>query len=82
MQLHHQARRYDELVPALDSKQLFLYDYADDRDTIKRRQREQFRWDLKALRLLGCEIVFDRRHRLYHWQNSPFGLPLDEETVL
>lgn len=79
--LHRRPYRYDELIAALDKGDLFLYDHASEAAVIAQRQRSQFRFDLRALRKLSCDIRCDRRSRLYIWHNSPFGLALNQEQL-
>ncbi len=79
--LHHRPYTYDELIAALDRDELFSYDRASDVAVIARQQRYQFRNDIRALRLLSCNIHCDRRTRYYTWHNSPFGLSLTQEQL-
>ena len=74
--LHVQPHTREELLRLLDQQGLFLYDRAGDANEIARQQRFHLRHDLAALRLLKCEIQYDRRSKTYRWQNSPFGLSL------
>ncbi|HLX40820.1 MAG TPA: WYL domain-containing protein, partial [Ktedonobacteraceae bacterium] len=79
--LHHHPRRYGELIAALDRDTLFSYDRASDAIVVARQQRHQFRNDIQALRLLSCDIYYDRRTGCYSWKNSPFGLFLNQEQL-
>jgi predicted DNA-binding transcriptional regulator YafY len=79
--LHHHPRRYSELIAALDRDTLFSYDRASDAAVIARQQHYQFRNDIQALRLLSCDICCDRRTGCYSWENSPFGLSLNQEQL-
>ena len=79
--LHTHARQYDEIVASLDQDKLFDYDRCADPAAIARQQRFQFRHDLAALRLMGCEISFVHSSRCYVWRNSPFGLSLDQTQL-
>ena len=76
--LHIRPRRHDEMVAALNQAKLFDDDCCTDSASTARQQRFQFRHDCNALRLMGCEIVYDRRSKYYTWCNSPFGLRLDQ----
>ncbi len=79
--LHRRSYGYDELIAALDKDGLFAYDHASEAAVIARKQRYQFRNDLRALRKLSCDIRCDRRSRRYTWHNSPFGLSLNKEQL-
>jgi hypothetical protein len=76
--LHRRPHRYDEIISALERQHLFVYDRASDVQEIARQQRYQFRYDLRALRLLEFKITFDKKNQYYTWHNSPFGLSLEE----
>jgi proteasome accessory factor C len=79
--LHRRPYEYDELIAALDRDDLFSYDQASEAAVIARKQRYQFRNDLRALRKLSCDIRCDRRTHLYIWHNSPFGLSLNQAQL-
>lgn len=79
--LHHSPRRNSELIAELDRNDLFANDRASDATVIERQRRYQFRNDIDALRLLSCDIQFDRRTKCYSWHNSPFGLSLTQEQL-
>lgn len=72
--LDRSPRPYHEIVASLDQQQLFYYDPHEDKATIARLQRYQFRYDLRTLKQVGYSIVFDRASKCYCWHNSPFGL--------
>lgn len=79
--LHSRLHHYDELIALLDQDHLFDYDRSADASSIARQQYYQFRHDLDALRIIGCNIEFDRRSKCYAWHNSPFGLCLSQEQL-
>lgn len=79
--LHHRPYAYDELIAALDRDELFSSDRASDAAVIARLKRYQFRNDLRALRLLSCDIRCDLHTRFYTWHNSPFGLSFTQEKL-
>lgn len=79
--LHQRPHHYNEIITALDREHLFSYDFAEDKATITRLQKYQFRNDKRALKKLGHDIVFDRKTRCYSWCNSPFGLFFDREQL-
>ncbi len=79
--LHRRPHSYVELIAALDRDELFSFDRANDAAVIARLQRYQFRYDLRALRKLDCDIRCDRRSGFYIWHNSPFGLELTQEQL-
>ncbi len=79
--LHRRPHRYNEIISALDTQQLFVYDHASDAQDIARQQQYQFRYDLRALRLLDFSITFDKKNQYYTWHNSPFGLSLEESYL-
>ncbi len=79
--LHIRPRHYDEIIALLDQDYLLDYDRSADASSTTRQQRYLFRHDLNALRLMGCNIEFDRRSKYYTWHNSPFGLCLGQEQL-
>lgn len=79
--LHVRPRRHDEIVAALNQAKLFDDDCCTDSTSTVRQQRFQFRHDCHALRLMGCEIAYDRHSKCYTWHNSPFGLRLDQAQL-
>lgn len=79
--LHTHPRRYDEIVASLDQDELLDYDHFADLTAIARQQRYQFRHDLAALRLMDCQIGFERSSKCYVWHNSPFGLCLNQTQL-
>ncbi|MBA2287076.1 MAG: WYL domain-containing protein [Ktedonobacteraceae bacterium] len=79
--LHRRPHSSDEIVAELDRADLFVYDSGTAPGIIVRQQRDQFHWDRKVLRRLGCQITYDRHSKCYTWQNSPFGLSLAKEHL-
>lgn len=79
--LHTHPCRYDEIVASLDQDELLDYDRFADQKAIARQQRFQFRHDLDALRLMGCQIEYDHSSKSYAWHNSPFGLCLSQTQL-
>jgi predicted DNA-binding transcriptional regulator YafY len=77
--LHHGPRRTSELIKVLDKEN--LYDRKGNGSTSANQQLYQFRRDIHALRLLDCDITHDRRTGCYIWNNSPFGLSLDQSQL-
>ncbi len=69
--LHTHPRRYDQIVASLDQDELLDYHHFADLTAIARQQRYQFRHDLAALRLMDCQIGFERSSKCYVWHNSP-----------
>lgn len=79
--LHQRPQRTDELITALDKECLFVYDRGQTPSVIANQRLYQFRHDINALRLLGCQLTFDRKTRSYTWHNSPFGLSLNQSQL-
>ncbi len=79
--LHHRPRQQSDIVAALNQSNLFDDDRCTDPASTARQQRFQLRHDRHALRLMGCEIAYDRRSKYYTWRNSPFGLRLDQAQL-
>lgn len=78
--LHEGPQRYEQLRTALDRDHLFLYDPAEDSDTIQRKQRYQFRHDLRVLRL-HYQITFDKKEQSYSLLETPFGLSFSQKHI-
>jgi predicted DNA-binding transcriptional regulator YafY len=79
--LHKRPHRYDDIIVALDREHLLSYDSQEDHETIKNQQKYQFRNDLRALKILGYNIAFNRSNQCYTWSNSPFGLSFDTSQL-
>lgn len=79
--LHTGPRTSQEIITILEQDDLFAHDHALDPTSKDRRQRDQFKADIEALRLLQYDLVYDRRQRCYSWLNSPFGLSLTPEQL-
>src|SRR5437667_3301234 len=79
--LHIQPYTKKELFHLLDQPGLFPFDRADDAREIAKKQSHHFRHDLVALRLLKCDIRYDRHNKTYRWYNSPFGLSLQSTQL-
>ncbi|MFL6546688.1 MAG: helix-turn-helix transcriptional regulator [Candidatus Udaeobacter sp.] len=78
--LHECPRRYDEMIRALEQDDLFAYD-CKARSSVEQQQQYQFRRDLRALRQLNFQILYDRASLCYRWCNPPFGLSLNESQL-
>lgn len=79
--LHTRPHTYPQLRAALLEQGLIDSAYLDD-TVLDGRLIHQFRSDRKALRLAGCDIVYDRPSGRYCWTNSPFGLSLTNPELL
>jgi predicted DNA-binding transcriptional regulator YafY len=79
--LHLRPRQQSDIVAALNQANLFDEDRCTDPASTARQQRFQLRHDRHALRLMGCEIAYDRHSKYYTWRNSPFGLRLDQAQL-
>jgi predicted DNA-binding transcriptional regulator YafY len=79
--LHLRPRQQSDIVAALEQANLFDEDRCTDPASTARQQHFQFRHDRHALRLMGCEIAYDRSSKYYTWRNSPFGLRLDQAQL-
>ncbi|HZS79216.1 MAG TPA: WYL domain-containing protein [Ktedonobacteraceae bacterium] len=78
--LHTGPRTTDNLIAILDKERLFS-DEAKDGPAHEKQRLYQFRRDIQALRALGCQVIFDKQRKEYTWQNSPFGLSLNQEQL-
>ncbi len=79
--LHQRPHSTSELIALLDKENLFECNGEKDTSTAVRQRLYQFRHDINALRLLGCQLTFDRKTRSYTWHNSPFGLSLNQSQL-
>jgi len=59
----------------------FYHDYALDKVKKAQRQKYQLQQDIEALRILGCDVRYERKSKCYRWYNSPFGLFLDQPQL-
>lgn len=79
--LHQRPYSTSELIALLDKENLFECNGEKDTSTTVRQRSYQFRRDINALRLLGCQLTFDRKTGSYSWHNSPFGLSLNQSQL-
>jgi predicted DNA-binding transcriptional regulator YafY len=79
--LHARPTSRPTILVELDKKSLLGYDRVEEGTNFEKKCKETFHRDLKALRKLGYIIQHNPASGCYIWENSPFGLHLDDEQL-
>lgn len=79
--LHAGPCTFEMIITSLAKDGFFFHDHALGAVKTVQLQKYQLEQDIEALRVSNCDIRYDRKSKRYRWDNSPFGLSLDQAQL-